>query len=381
MKKLNRFQMQQHLEGFKAELTRLEAEYTAKIADVNSTAQERQNIKASIEDVKDRFSAMKAELEALDAEEAKKLKAKEDNNLNAGITEQDKILKAKAGLIRDVMANKPVSAEFKAVLGDNTSTGGSNFLPKTVANELVTPAFGKNPLRGLSTFTQTTNLEVPRVLFTLSDDEFINDGETAKELAVSGEMIQFGRYKFKVFCDISETVLNGTETNLVVTVENALKSGLATKEKKIAFATAPKEEMKHCSFYGAGIKEIEKASLFDAITEAYADLEDEYAGPATIVMRKVDYYKIIKELSNGSNSLYAAPPEAVLGTQVEFCDLAVKPVIGDFTYSHFNYDLNMLYEHDKNIKTGIDSFVVTAWIDHQIKLKSAFRIASVQAGE
>ncbi|MEV2650790.1 phage major capsid protein, partial [Paenibacillus larvae] len=76
--------------------------------------------------------------------------------------------------------------------------------------------------------------------------------------------------------------------------------------------------------------------------------------------------------------LYTAQPEQVLGKPVVFCDSAESPVIGDFTYSHFNYDLNALYDREKDVKTGIEQFVVTAWFDHQIKLKSAFRIAKVQ---
>ncbi|MEV3437282.1 phage major capsid protein, partial [Paenibacillus larvae] len=76
--------------------------------------------------------------------------------------------------------------------------------------------------------------------------------------------------------------------------------------------------------------------------------------------------------------LYTAQPEQVLGKPVVFCDSAESPVIGDFTYSHFNYDLNALYDREKDVKTGIEQFVVTAWFDHQIKLKSAFRIAKVK---
>ncbi len=56
---------------------------------------------------------------------------------------------------------------------------------------------------------------------------------------------------------------------------------------------------------------------------------------------------------------------------------AVDPIVGDFSYSHFNYDLPVTYERDKNVRTGIEDFVLTAYIDHQIKLKSAFRIVKV----
>ncbi|MEV3587689.1 phage major capsid protein, partial [Paenibacillus larvae] len=119
-------------------------------------------------------------------------------------------------------------------------------------------------------------------------------------------------------------------------------------------------------------------NMFDAITDAIADLHEDYRENAKIVMRYQDYKNIIKILANGSATLYTAQPEQVLGKPVVFCDSAESPVIGDFAYSHFNYDLNALYDREKDVKTGIEQFVVTAWFDHQIKLKSAFRIAKVQ---
>ena len=106
--------------------------------------------------------------------------------------------------------------------------------------------------------------------------------------------------------------------------------------------------------------------------------EDDYADKAKIVMRRSDYFDIIEALANGNATLYQAQPESVLGAPVIFCDLATIPVVGDFSYSHFNYDLDATYESDKNIRTGITSFVLTGYLDHKIKMKSAFRLALVQ---
>src|SRR5690606_22569721 len=237
--------------------------------------------------------------------------------------------------------------------------------------------FIKNPLRDISTFTSITNLEVPRITFSLDDDDFIKDTETAKELEASTDTVQFGRHKFKVFSSLSETILLGTNTNLVQTVEAALESGLAKKEKVIAFTTTPKADEEHMSFYSEqnAIKVIEGDDLFKAIKAALADLEDDYSENATIVMTKKDYYDMIETLANNNATLYMAQPEQILGAPVVFCDMAIYPVVGDFRYSHFNYDLEMLYDRDKNVRTGMEDFVLTAWIDHQIKLKSAFKIA------
>ena len=76
-----------------------------------------------------------------------------------------------------------------------------------MTNELLHEPFVKNPLREVSTFTSVTNLEIPKVTFTLDDDDFIADTETAKELKAEGDVVTFGRNKFKVFVPISETVL------------------------------------------------------------------------------------------------------------------------------------------------------------------------------
>ncbi|MGN4422241.1 phage major capsid protein, partial [Bacillus cereus group sp. MYBK249-1] len=92
-----------------------------------------------------------------------------------------------------------------------------------------------------------------------------------------------------------------------------------------------------------------------------------------------DYSDIIELLANGNATLYSAQPEQVLGKPVVFCDNATDPIVGDFRYSHFNYDLNMLYDRDKDVDSGVELFVLTAWLDHKIKLKSAFRIAKVVA--
>ena len=125
------------------------------------------------------------------------------------------------------------------------------------------------------------------------------------------------------------------------------------------------------------IKKVSGSTMFLAILAALADLEDDYSENAKVVMKKSDYYAMITELANGNATLYAAQPEQFLGVPVVFCDMATIPVVGDFSYSHFNYDLDMIYDRDKNVKTGVESFVLTAWIDHQIKMKSAFRLAIV----
>ena len=378
---MNRFTLQQTIDGVRASLKDATNKLAEMYADSSASMDARTEQQKLVKDLEEREAGLKAQLDKMDAEAKKKMDAQNVKNANVGSSKEEKILNAKAEIVRATMKNRAVSQEVLNALGDGSTLGnGDKILPSTMTNELLYEPLATNPLRTISTFTNITNLEVPKITFSLDDDEFIKDSETAKELAASTDTIVFTRNKFKVFCDITETVLNGTNTNLMAVVNAGLQSGLAKKEKKVAFA--PAESATEMSFYHQtgskyDIKEVEGASLFEAIVNALADLEDDYAANAKVVMKKADYYSIITSLANNSTALYAAQPEQVIGAPVIFCDLATIPVVGDFKYSHFNYDLNMLYDTDKNVKTGLNSFVLTAWIDHKIKMKSAFRLAKV----
>ncbi|MEG2787351.1 MAG: phage major capsid protein [Romboutsia sp.] len=373
---MNRFQLQQMFDGVKEQLKAENKKLSDMYLDSKSTLESRAEQQKTVKDLEERFEGIKAQMDDLDAKEAQNVK-----NKTLGTNESDIKINAKAELIKNVMSKKPVPTNVLNALGDGSNlNNGDKILPKTMTNDLLYEPLAKNPLRQMSTFTNITNLEVPKITFTLSDDGFVEDGATAKELEASADTIVFDRNKFKVFCDISETVLNGTNTNLVQTVEAGLESGLAKKEKKVAFESTNPTSM---SFYHKtdstyDIKAIEGATMYEAIIGAIADLEDDYSDNAQITMKKLDYFNMIKTLANGNAALYMAQPEQILGAPVKFCDLATIPVVGDYRYSHYNYDLNMLYDRDKNIKTGMESFVLTAWIDHKIKMKSAFRLAVVK---
>lgn len=388
------FEMKQDLITIGTQLQKVENEIAEKAVDPKVTTDDLNKLTATKADLKTRFDLLKAQHDQLEAEQKAALAAKQASTqkvLDGTNDEKAKTIKAKALLIKAVMTKQPIPDDVRATLGMNVQNAlgagsslgnGDKLLPSTMTQELLTEPMATNPLRGISTFTNITNLEIPKLLFTLDDDDFlVDDSATAKELKAEGDTVTFGRNKFKVFSDITETVLNGTETNLVATVQAGLQSGLAKKEKKVAFEATTPTDM---SFYkkneaGTDYLITAKASstMYEAIMAALADLEDDYADNAKVVMKKADYFAMIKELANGNASLFLAPPEQVLGAPVIFCDLATIPVVGDFRYSHYNYDLNMIYDQDKNVKTGIESFVLTAWIDHKIKLKSAFRLAVV----
>ncbi|MFU1798203.1 phage major capsid protein [Paenibacillus azoreducens] len=360
-----------------AALASAKEEKLVKAADPNASVDDIKALETKEKELQARFDILQREHDAKEAEQVQSLNK---NPIQNSADPKVKITSAKAGLIRATVRGESVPSEIKAALSDGTGTGGEKILPSTMTNELLHEPFVKNPLRDISTFTNVTNLEIPKVDFALDDDDFIKDEDTAKELKATGDVVSFGRHKFKVFAPVSETILAATDTNLVQTVEAALQSGLAAKEKKVAFGKTPKAGEEHMSFYRTTdpIKSVSGEDKYKAIKKAIADLNEDYRENAKIVMTYADYMDIIETLANGSATLYNAQPEQVLGKPVEFCDLATDPVVGDFRYSHFNYDPEIIYDRDKNVRTGIWDFVLTAWIDHQIKLKSAFRIATVK---
>ena len=375
------FEMKQNLYDFGKKIADLDAKIEKATVSVEDDALDTlDSLSKTRAAYQKRYDTMKQQLDRRMAQEKAKMAQAKADKVPEG--KGDKKTNAFAKLIRQTMAKEAVSADVYQALGDDDTSGGNKFLPKTVSTDIISGPQEHNPLRQISKVTQITNLEVPRISSTLDDDDFIADTETAKEIQLRGDSVQFTRNKFKVKVGISETVLLGTNANLTAYVTNELRNGVTRKERKVAFAVSPtKQAEKHMSFYddSVGIKKVSGSDLYEAITNAVADLHEDYRENATIVMAYKDYLKIIRTLANGSATLYGAQPSEVLGKPVVFTDAAVKPIVGDFSYSQYNYDINTLYDQDKDVDTGINKFVLTAWMDHQILLANAFRIADVAA--
>lgn len=374
------YDLKEKLATVGAQLKNVENELIDKLANPSVPTEEIRELKNKKNDLQERFNLLK---EQHDKEEADlKAKLHSENPVAVAGSDKDKIVAAKAEFIRAAIQGRPISQDalnvLRALPSPNT-TGGDKFLPTTMSNELVSEPLVKNPLREIIGTSNIKGLELPKIAYSLDDDDFITDEQTAKELEVTGDKVTFGRHKFKVFAGIADTVIHGSDVDLVNYVENALRSGLAAKEKKVSFTTTPKTGEEHMSFYSTanGIKEVTAADKYKAIKAALADLHEDYRENAKIVMRYADYSEIIETLANGSTSLYNAQPEQILGKPVIFSDSAVDPIVGDFNYARLNYDGELVYDTDKDVKTGEYLFVLTAWFDQQILLKSAFRIAKV----
>ncbi|MFR0770945.1 MAG: phage major capsid protein [Limosilactobacillus pontis] len=126
------------------------------------------------------------------------------------------------------------------------------------------------------------------------------------------------------------------------------------------------------------MKKVSGSDLFHAIRKALADLDDAFQDNAKVLMTRSDYYDMLDSLANNSATLYQAQPESILGAPVVFTSAATTPIVGDFSFAQLNYEISSsLYEQYKDYQKGMNYFQLTAWFDHQIKLASAFRLATV----
>lgn len=378
------YQMKQNLSELGAELSSITSEIRSKAGDPAVKIEELRELKSNQSDIEERFKLLKEEIEALEKEERAKLEVqiKNSNPVFGADGDEQRMIAAKADMIRSAILGKSMSEEARNLLGALPSphtSGGDKFLPTNMSNQLVSEPFTRNPLRGVIRMTNVKGLEVPKIAYTLDDDAFIGDEDTAKEIDLTGDKVSFGRFKFKVKARISDTVLHGSDLDLVNYVENALRSGLAAKEKKVSFAETPATGEEHMSFYSTqnAITEVPGGTLFESILNAIADLHEDFRENAKVVMKYSDYLSLLSTLANQSSTLFSAPPESIIGKPVVFSDAATTPIIGDFNYCHLNYDGSMIYDSDKDVNKGEYLFVLTSWIDQHLLLKSAFRRAKV----
>ena len=315
--------------------------------------------------------------------------------------EKEMRAKAKADFYRAAFGMGDMSKAYEGLgaipTGDADLGSGDKLLPTNLARELLVEPFEDNPLRTVAHITNITGLEEPKLGFTIEDADLadVTDKQTANEIAMTGDTIAYGRMKAKVAATIKDTVLHGTDLDVVSRVEQALRSALAKREKHFAFRSAADiynsgtvdTAHRHMSFYDYSgdysatptyaITAKTGATMYAAIVAALGDLADEFSANARIMMKKSDYYTMIEGLTKNSDTLFGSKPASILGHPVIFCDKAVIPVVGDFSYYGINYDIGTIYETDKDAKKGEYYFVLTAWGDQQIRLKSAFRLAVV----
>lgn len=306
-----------------------------------------------------------------------------ENHPNTGNPDKDNLVKSKAAYYRAAATGEDRSKTYQGLgaipAGSADLGSGSNLLPSVLSNDLIAEPFEENSLRRVEQTSQIAGLEEPRISFTLDDEDLLEDVidfDTAKEIETAADLVTYGRFKTKLKIEVADTVVYGTDTNLVSTIENGLKSALARKEKLRAFAKSADDAHKHMSFYMNGIKGVTGTTIVEAIMAALGDLPDIFRANAKVVMRSADWYTYLQTLNGQNNELFTAKPQDVLGVPVEFNDRATIPIVGDFNYAKQNYEPIAVLDSDKDVDKGVYKYVLTAWGDHQIKLKSAFRLAS-----
>ena len=382
----NRYLINQQLDGVRASLKEAVNKVEALYADPKSTVENRREAENVVKDLKERVQKYENDIREMDEEANRQLQNKKNVQ---GMSEKDKIIASKANVIRGMIKKESVADDLKALggsyflnaLSTNTSTGqgGAAILPKTVAPEAITEPKVVNKLRNFVRISHESNLEIPKLTFSIADDAFIEDEATAKELKVAGSTVAFGRFKSKVYCDVSETMLLGSDINLVAEVDAGLDSAIQTKERKQLFGTNLPANEKHMSFYekdGSNytIPSVTAESKYLAIKKGIAALHEDYRENAHVIMTYADYLDIVEALANGNYALFTAPPEQILGKPVIFMDAATIPVVGDLSYLQINYHPETITDSDKNIRTGINTFAITTWYDIQFRMRSAFRI-------
>ena len=386
----NRYLINQQLDGVRASLKEAVNKVEALYADPKSTVENRREAENVVKDLKERVQKYENDIREMDEEANRQLQNKKNVQ---GMSEKDKIVASKANVIRGMIKKESVADDLKALGGSyflnalsthqTTGQGGAAILPKTTASEAIVEPKKVNKLRDYVRISHESNLEIPKLTFSIADDAFIEDEATAKELKLNGSTVTFGRFKSKVFCDVSETMLLGTDINLVSEVEAGLDSAIQTKEKKQLFGTNLGANEKHMSFYEKDnsnytIPAVTGETKYLAIKKAIADLGEDYRENAHIIMTYADYLDIIEALANGNATLFMAQPEQILGKPVIFIDAATIPIVGDLSYLQINYHPETISDSDKNVKTGMNTFALTAWYDIAFRLRSAFRLAVTQ---
>lgn len=307
-----------------------------------------------------------------------------------GLSEKDAKIKAKAAAYRALASGDRTSIEKAySALGaipalDADLGNGSKLLPTDMQNEIIVEPREENPIRGICRVSNIRGLEEPKLVFDLDGSyDDITDKETAKEIEVDGDLVAYGRHKVKVKAKVSDTVVHGTELDLVTEIENALRDGLATNELNRLFTATPAVGYEDMSFYSSanGVKSVTGATKQKAIAKALADLPLAFRRNARIVMSATDWYDMWDENLNKAGMFYEDRPLTLFGKPVVLVDDAADPIVGDFNYLRINYDIDTIMDVDKDVDAGLYKYVLTAWYDIKLRLKSAFRRAVVTPAE
>ena len=356
------YELKQNLAMVGAQLQKVAEDITKKAVNPSVDIEEINELEKTKANLQKRYDLIKEEHDRQEAEARKKFQ--NENKVAAARDEKERIIAAKAAFYRAAILKREIPDDVRAVLkaipaGGSNTTGGENLLPTTLSNELVHEPFVTNPLREIIRVSNITGLEVPKIAFSLATCVIYQYDVVAENLG-NRRQGTFGRFKFR-WLKISDTVIHGSDLDLVTYVENALRSGLAAKEKKVSLTDNPGVGEEHMSFYQKSsgdyvIGTVEGEDYYEAITNAIADLHEDFRENAKVVMRYADYVTMLKTLSNNSMDLYRVQPEQIIGKPVIFCDSATvdcrRPIAGS-TMIHWSTMTRMSIKAHIWVLTGV----------------------------
>ena len=380
------YALKEQMAALDAELVNVRETVAKLAADPAADIAEARKAKARGDELQERKAMVQQQMDLLAEEEKTKLGTKA---LASAANDKERKQAARGmvykALLRGTAVPKMAYDVLGAIPAANADTGyGSVLMPKNMSNELILDPTIQNPLRPAVKVTNITGYSEPRLTVDIEAADLADktDKDTAAELEANGGLVEYGRHKVKIKVEVSETVLNGSDTGVAQAVEQALHNGIAMNEMIRMGAASPTGDYVHMSAYAKSgddslIKIVNGADTKAAILAALADLPQAYRQNASVVMSAADWFEMLDEMANQSTTFFPNMPQTFLGRPVLLCDYFETPVVGDFKYVGINYDLDTITDVMKDVDKGVYKFVLTFWYDIQWRLRSAFRIAEV----
>lgn len=346
------------------------------------TQQELQEIRDGIARRTQEYSDLMGALNAGEREMAGRVAAQFERRM-AG--RENAISGAIGGYFRAMITGTAPEASVLAALSLPITTGsnpGNGLLPINVSNELIDDIYGDDGFLTEVTHSQIKGLRLPKVTTTeTSTDAAVAAGSDPTEHNMDDDEILFGRFPGRDMITVPGAVMRGTNLQLGAYIESKLQEIHRNRIYRRLFAASASGNYTHMSVYNAavGIAEVSGSTMYDAICAALAALPASVRSVAKVAMQPMDYFKMVKELTNGAATLFGRPQESMLGFAVVLCDYATQPIVGDLKTIRVNYDDALYVKSDEDIKKDVVTVVVGGDYDIQVEDKNRLRRVKVAA--
>lgn len=346
------------------------------------TEQELQEIRDGIARRTQEYSDLMGALSAGEQEMAGRVAAQFERRL-AG--REGAIADAMGGYFRAMITHTAPEASVMAALSLPITTGGNpgnGLLPITVSDQLIDDIYGDDGFLAEVTHSQIQGLRLPKIAtMETSTDAAVAAGSDPSEHDMDDDEILFGRFPGRDMITVPGAVMRGTNLQLGAYIERKLQEIHRNRIYRRLFAASAAGDYTHMSVYNAavGIAEVSGATMYDAICASLAALPASVRSVAKVAMKPMEYFKMIKELTNGAATLFGRPQESMLGFAVVLCDYATQPLVGDLKTIRVNYDDALYVKSDEDIKKDVVTVVVGGDYDIQVEDKNRLRRVKVAA--